>query len=280
MLGIFAGLLLGVLYAFARDFLDDTIKNEEDVRRFVSIPILGQIPHISGEPDSILPIFDKPKSVLIESLRTLRTNLRYMSAVKGAEVIALTSTIGSEGKTTVAINLAAIMSMAGKRTIMINTDMRRPKLAEILGQPNDKGMSSILSGGASLDEVVQPTAYDNFFIISSGPIPPNPAELIEKGNLEDIISQLKQNFDIIIMDTPPIGLVADAMSMLHIADITLYLLRANYSKRTFLTGIQRLKEENALDNLGIVINDIDYGLVHGYGYGYGYGSKGYGYYDN
>ena len=273
MLGMILGLLLGIAYAFIREFLDDTIKNEEDVRRLSSIPILGQIPHISGENKDIV-VFENPKSAVSETFRTLRSNLRYMATVRKSEVIALTSTIGSEGKTTIAANLGVVMSMSGKRTVLLNMDLRRPKLARLFDLPGTGGMSSLLSGRATVEEVVQPTKYENLFLVSSGPIPPNPTELIEEGSFENIISRLREEYDVIILDTPPVGVVSDAMSLMHQADTTIYILRANYSKRTFLKTLQRLKDDNDIPGLGILINDVGFGLA----YGYGYGSYGYGYY--
>ncbi len=274
--GTLLGLLLGILYAFIREFLDDTIKNEEDVRRRISIPILGQIPHIEKITETEVAVLGSPKSAAIEAFRTLRSNLQYMSATGKSEVIVLTSTVGSEGKTTIAANLAAIMSLTGKRTIVLNLDLRKPTLAKKFNLSNNRGMSSLLSGRATLEEVVQKTSQENLFLISSGPIPPNPTELIESTAFKSLLEELKQDYDVVILDTPPVGVISDAISLMHLADTTIYVLRANYSKRVFLTNIQRLKDENDIPGLGILMNDVGYGLAYGYGYGsYGYGSYGY-----
>ena len=273
--GIMLGLLLGIAYAFLRDFFDDTIKSEEDVRRLTAIPILGKIPHIRSALEGVA-VFEDPKSLVSEAFRTLRTNLQYMSAVEHSEVIALTSMIGSEGKTTIAANLGASMSLAGKRTIILNLDLRKPTMAKLFGLENNRGMSSLLSERATLKEIIQPTMWENLFLVSSGPIPPNPTELIQGRQFEKLLTVLRNTFDVIILDTPPVGVVADAMSLMHLADTTIFVLRANYSKRIFAGNVQRLKEENGISGLGILINDVEYGLA--YGYGYGYKSYGYGYY--
>ncbi|MEA3433433.1 MAG: GNVR domain-containing protein, partial [Campylobacterota bacterium] len=178
LVGLIMGLILGIALAFLREFLDDRIKEEEDVTKLTDVPMLGLIPHIKEDQDKI-NVFLSPKSAVAESFRNLRTNLQFMERDKSAQVIAVTSTVGGEGKTTVCINLGGIMSMANKRTVILNLDMRKPTLHEKFGLKNIKGMSTLLSGHTALGEVIQHTEYENLDIITSGPVPPNPSELIQ-----------------------------------------------------------------------------------------------------
>jgi len=263
-LGMLLGLLVGLLLTFISEFLDDRIKNEEDIRKRSKLTLLGTIPHISHEKSGI-KVFESPKSVVSESFRALRTNLQFIHKKDDALVLSITSTIGGEGKSTISSNLAAILSLTGKKVIILNLDMRKPTLHKKFSLENIKGMSSLLSGHASLGEVIQKTAHDGISIISSGPIPPNPSELIENKTMQQVVTKLKSYYDVIIFDTPPIGLVTDAMTLMKLSDITLLILRANYSKKVFLDDITRIKEEHQIQGLSLILNDIKM-YKDGYGY--------------
>lgn len=267
VVGLILGLILGIALAFLREFLDDRIKSEDDVSKGTKVPVLGIVPNIKDDSDKV-KVFLSPKSAIAESFRNLRTNLQFMVDHKQAHVIAVTSTVGAEGKTTVCINLGGIMSMAERKTVILNLDMRKPTLHEKFDLKNSKGMSTLLSGRSTLKEVIQPTKYPNLDIITSGPVPPNPSELIQNTSLEKILAELKEQYDAIILDTPPIGLVTDARTLMHLADTSIYVLRANHSKKGFLRSVEKLSQED-IRGFGILINDarMDY---HGYGYGYGY----------
>ena len=175
LVGLILGLIVGVAVAFLREFLDDRIKEEEEITRRTSLPLLGNIPHIKEGEKGEIKVFTSPKSGVSEAFRNLRTNLQFMAYEKESLVIATTSTISGEGKTTVSINLGAIMSMAGKKTIILNLDMRKPTLHERFGIDLGKGLSSLLAGRAMLKDVIQSTQYENLDVITSGPIPPNPS---------------------------------------------------------------------------------------------------------
>jgi capsular exopolysaccharide synthesis family protein len=198
-----------------------------------------------------------------------------MGKAKRAHVIALTSTVGGEGKTTVCINLGGIMSMAGKKTIIINLDMRKPTLHERFELPNKQGMSTLLSEYTPLNEIIQKTKYENLDIITSGPVPPNPSELIQSPLMEKVLDKLREIYDVIILDTPPVGLVTDAQTLMHYADTNIYVLRAEYSKKSFLKNISKLSTFEKIDGISILLNDV---TMNKNGYGYGYGN-GYGYYE-
>jgi len=250
--------------AFISEFVDDRIKNEEDIRQRSKLTLVGTIPHMSSKDDSI-KVFESPKSVVSESFRALRTNLQFLHKKDGALLLSVTSTIGGEGKSTISSNLAAILSLTGKKIIILNLDMRKPTLHKIFSLSNNRGMSNILSGHSTLDEVIQETDHSGISIISSGPIPPNPSELIESNEMIETIDKLKENYDVIILDTPPIGLVTDAMTLMKISDITLFVLRANYSKKIFLEDIQRITREHELQGVSLLLNGIK-AYKDGYGY--------------
>ncbi|MDY0402939.1 polysaccharide biosynthesis tyrosine autokinase [Sulfurovum sp.] len=271
LVGLILGLILGVAVAFLREFLDDRIKEEEDITKRTSLPLLGNIPHIKDPNEGEIKVFSSPKSGVSEAFRNLRTNLQFMAYEKESLVIATTSTISGEGKTTVSINLGAIMSMAGKKTIILNLDMRKPTLHERFGIDLGKGLSSLLAGRAMLKEVIQHTQYENLDVITSGPIPPNPSELIQGQMMLKVLEKLKEVYDVIILDTPPIGLVTDARTLMNYADISLYVFRANVSKKGFIKHLETITELHEVPGFGLVFNDMQSGAGYGYGYGDGYG---------
>jgi len=267
--GLTLGLILGILLAFLRGYLDDRIKEEEDITSVTDVPLVGLIPSIKNDSDK-LKVFLSPKSAVAEAFRNLRTNLQFMSNYKSTHTIAVTSTVGGEGKTTVCINLAGIMSMAGKKTVILNLDMRKPTLHEKFGLSNKQGMSTLLSGSTNLGQVIQKTEYDNLDIITSGPLPPNPSELIQGEVMERVLEKLREVYDVIILDTPPVGLVVDAKTLMHLVDTSIYVMRANYSKKGFLKSIKEISSLKEVQGLSILLNDVKQGNG-GYGYGYGYG---------
>jgi capsular exopolysaccharide synthesis family protein len=270
--GLALGLLLGLALAFLRAFLDDRIKDEEEIPKLTHVPILGNIPHIKEHNQKVF-VSSSPKSAIAESFRNLRTNLQFMTRGNHGHVIAVTSTVAGEGKTTVCINLGAIMSMAEKRTIILNLDMRKPTLHQQFGLKNEKGMSTLLSGHTKLVDVIQHTEYPNLDVISSGPVPPNPSELIQSELMEKLLEKLREVYDVVILDTPPVGLVTDARTLMHFADTSIYVVRAGYSKKVFLKNVEKISTFRDISGLGILLNDAKMhknNYSYGYGYGYGY----------
>ena len=269
LVGLILGLILGIALAFLREFLDDRIKDEDDITSVTDVPMVGLIPNIKEDSDKI-KVYLSPKSAVAEAFRNLRTNLQFMSNYRAAHTIAITSTVGGEGKTTVCINLGGIMSMAGKKTVILNLDMRKPTLHEKFELPNKVGMSTLLSGATSLGKVIQQTEYEYLDIITSGPVPPNPSELIQGELMEKVLEKLKEVYDVIILDTPPVGLVVDAKTLMHHADTSIYVMRAGYSKKGFLRSIKEISSIKEIHGLSILLNDVKQGK-DGYGYGNGYG---------
>ncbi|WP_457560106.1 GumC family protein [Caminibacter sp.] len=270
--GIVLGLIVGIAIAILLELLDTKIKSVEDVENTTDVPVIGTVPHFK-KTDKILKIFDSPKSAIAEAFRAIRTNIRFL-APKATEVISVTSTISGEGKTTVASNLASIYSLANKKTVIVNLDMRKPTLHKVFEISNDKGLSQLLVDEISIDEAIHKTKHSNLDVIPSGPIPPNPGELIQSEKMHSLIEELKKRYEIVIFDTPPVGVVVDAIDVLEKSDVNIYIFRANYSKKEFIKVVNDLKNKN-IKGLGIILNDIKstHGSYYGYGYGYGYYTK-------
>jgi len=268
IVGLIVGLILGIFIAFLRAFLSNKIESKHDIEKATTVPIVANIPFIKDDANSLV-VLKSPKSMIAEAFRAFRTNIQFMVQKERSYVISLTSTISGEGKTTVSMNLAGIISITNKRVILLHLDMRKPTLHEKFKLPNSKGLSTLLVGKDSLDEVIHTTECKNLDVIVSGPIPPNPSELLESEEFKNVILELRERYDVVILDTPPIGLVTDARLVLDMSDISLYVVRDRYSKKEFLDIVNRLKHDG-VKGLGIVYNSIK-SSSQGYGYGNGYG---------
>lgn len=186
-----------------------------------------------------------------------------------SKVYSFTSTIGSEGKTFISTNLAALLTMAGKKVIVIDLDLRRPKVHKAFNQAADKcGMSTLLIKKNSLDECLKHSDLEGLDYIGAGPVPPNPSELILRDSFDEILNELKQRYDIIILDTPPVGIVTDGLLAMQKADLPIYILRADYSKLSFIKNINRLVATKRYPNFSIILNNVS-SSKSGYGYSYG-----------
>ncbi len=265
ILGAVIGFILGMILAFMRYLLSDKIESKDEVEKLSSIPLVGVIPHVNKHAENII-VSKEPKSAIAESFRSLRTNLQFM-VKEEKKIIAITSTIAGEGKTFISVNLATIISMTGLKTIIINGDMRKPTLHEKFNLSNEKGLSTYLSGKSLLYEIIAQSNYENLDVITSGPIPPNPSELINSRVFKELIERLREVYDVIVLDTPPLGLVSDARVIMELSDVNLYIVRENYSKKSFLKNVDKLKEEQ-VRGLGIVYNDAKESKDGYYGYGY------------
>jgi capsular exopolysaccharide synthesis family protein len=276
--------MLPAVFIVLIDLLNNKVIDKKDIERATSAPILGFISH-SGYV-SEMPVIEKPGSTLAESFRSIRTSLKYFIPEGQPAVIAVTSTISGEGKTFVAVNLATIISMLGKKTLLIGLDLRKPRIHKILGLHNTDGMSTLLSGNSTYEEILQKTSIENLWFASAGPIPPNPAELIERQAMSDFLEKAREQFDYIIIDTPPAAVVTDALLLTGRADVTLFVVRQRYTSKNTLHLIDEIYRNREIKNPGVVVNDISmsgyygyglrYGYSMGYSYGYNYGYKYYG----
>ena len=266
------GFVLGISQAFLRNFLNDKIQGKDDIENRTRLPIYGIIPALKQKMVR-LEVYKDTKSPFSESYRSLRTNLQFTRTDnKRGNVILMTSTIAGEGKTTTVANLSAIFQMANYKCIVINLDMRKPALHHYFDVLNTVGMSTYLSGKNNIVDIIQETPFENLNVITSGPIPPNPSELILSDKLEELLTILKEEYDYIFIDSAPMGLVADTMHLMQFADLNLFVFRERYAKKSFITDLNTLIIKHNLKRIGIILNAANFSSSrYGYGYGYGYG---------
>ena len=273
---IFAGFLLGTVSTILRELLRTTFADRKELEMRSTVPIIAEVVQISGKRQStMLPVFSNSRSAITESFRTLRANLQFVGSTKQSKLILVTSTISGEGKSFISLNLAGVLAMMNKRTLLIDLDLRKPRMHNFFNLDADRGISTLLIGRNSIQDVIQPTGYQNFDLIAAGPTPPNPAELLSSEAFREKIEMLSQHYDYIVVDTSPVGLVTDSIPVMKYADVVLYILRADFSKRWFLNSIQRLTDDHDLKNLFVVFNCISSASQS---YGYYYTGSGYGYY--
>lgn len=279
ILGLTIPLLIFVLF----ELFDNKVQSKEDIDKLTLIPFVGGIGHNTSS--SNLTVKERSKSGVAESFRAMRSNLNYFTSNKTKQIFMVSSSISGEGKTFTTINLATVFALSGKRTLIVGADMRKPKLFEDFDRTNVIGLSTFLSGLSDFDTVVQDTAIENLFMVSGGPVPPNPSELLLTERLELFIREALQKFDFIIIDTPPLALVTDAFVISKYVDHTVFVLRQNYSYKFFIKNIDEYHRSGKIKNISILLNDIyKSGLGYGYGqnyayhYGYSYGHSSSSYY--
>lgn len=269
--GLFAGLIFPIIFIFGQDLLNTNISTKEEILRLTQVPVIGEISH-NDSSDNLI-VANQGRSAISEQFRALRTNLSFYLKTKEEKVILLTSSMSGEGKSFTAINLGNILALAGKKVLLMELDLRKPGLSAKLGVNNDVGFSNYtISPDIKSSDIVKPLAINkNMFIISSGPLPPNPAETLLSEYTPKLIEELKKQFDYIIMDAPPVGIIADAQLLSVYADATLYLVRQKVTQKAQLNIVDELYTNGKMKNIGIVVNDI---VSKYYGYGYGYGNYG------
>ena len=279
------GLPVGVIYLIG--LTKFKIEGLADVEKLTSLPVVGDIP-LADEKTGSIAVFENQNNLMSETFRNVRTNLQFMLE-NGKNVILVTSTISGEGKSFISANLAISLSLLGKKVVIVGLDIRKPGLNKVFNIPKkEHGITQYLTNTtANLMDFVQPSDINkNLFILPGGTVPPNPTELLARGGLEKAIETLKANFDYVILDTAPVGMVTDTLLIGRVADLSVYVCRADYTHKAEFTLINELAENNKLPNLCIAINGLDlnsrkYGYYYGYGkYGkyYGYGKRyGYGY---
>ena len=283
LLGV--GLPVGIIYLIG--LTKFKIEGRVDVEKLTSLPVIGDIP-LADEKTGSIAVFENQNNLMSETFRNVRTNLQFMLE-NGKNVILVTSTISGEGKSFISANLAISLSLLGKKVVIVGLDIRKPGLNKVFNIPKkEHGITQYLTNTtANLMDFVQPSDINkNLFILPGGTVPPNPTELLARGGLEKAIETLKANFDYVILDTAPVGMVTDTLLIGRVADLSVYVCRADYTHKAEFTLINELAENNKLPNLCIAVNGLDlnsrkYGYYYGYGkYGkyYGYGKRyGYGY---
>jgi capsular exopolysaccharide synthesis family protein len=281
MMAFIIGLIIPLFSIIVLDLLNNKIIDKKDIENGTRVPVVGFISHNTSKSE--LPVSTNPGSPLSESFRSIRTNLKYFVKDIKCPVISVSSTITAEGKTFISANMAAILAMSGKKVLLLGLDLRKPRTHKLFGMHNENGISRFLIGEAEYQEIIQKTEVENLWYAPAGPIPPNPAEMIESSAMTQFIERAKQDFDYIVIDTPPVAIVTDALLVSSYTDFYLFVVRQRYSSKNSLTLVEELYKNENIRQIGIVINDISvsgyygYGLRYGYSVGYGY-TYGYSYY--
>lgn len=285
-------IILPLGFILLRQILDGKIRTEDDIQHITSLPIVGQIQN--NYKDSPMVVLEYPKSMLSEMFRRMRTRLDFMtvSATDGTPVIGVSSTMSGDGKTFCSVNIASVYAISGKRTVCVGFDMRRPGMSSLLKLEGHLGLSNYLAGGCQLNDIIVNFA-DNLDVIPAGDIPPNPAELIQSPTCTSLMETLKRTYDVIVLDTPPMGLVSDAYVLAKYMTTLVFIVRQDYTLREPFGNTVSSFEAEGFRNVALVFNDMNsknsrYGYGYGYGrygkygkYGKGYGGKyGYGYSDH
>ncbi|MEP1097045.1 MAG: polysaccharide biosynthesis tyrosine autokinase [Cyclobacteriaceae bacterium] len=271
--------VISIVFLLIKYLAHNKVAGIKELEKLVNVPVLGSVPKYTRNDldHSALVVKSNSKSSLSEALRTMRTNMDFIDARNGSKLVSVTSTVPGEGKTFVAANLGAIIAMTNQKVCVVDIDMRKPKVHLAFGGVSSKdGMSTLITGKSNLKASIQKTEIENLHFVSAGPTPPNPSELLLQKEFEQLLEQLRKQFDVIILDTPPVGLVTDARLAMVKSDIQLYVVRADYSKRSFAKVVNDLKTSGQFSNITVVLNAIS--STPGYGYGYGYGYN-YGYYE-
>lgn len=275
--GVVFGILFGLLLAFTIESLDNTVKGPEAAEELVGAPLLGVVPRLSQSrqqlmadaPERDLAVFRDPSSLAAEACRSIRTNMLFISAQKEFSLFSVTSPGPQDGKTTVAINLAVTMALAGTRVLLIDADMRRPRVHKSFGLKSEKGISSVIAGDSQLHDAVCKSEVPNLDVLPCGPTPPNPAELLHTEKFRQVLSQCRANYDRVILDSPPIGPVTDPAVIGNVTDGVVLVLRAGHTTREATKFARRQLGDAGARILGLVVNQTDRkGSSYGYGYGY------------
>jgi tyrosine-protein kinase Etk/Wzc len=280
-MGVILGSMLGFGLAFLRDMLDHRLKSVEEIAETLQLQVLGIIPHLTGQVDRRRVgqiIVDAPRSQGAEAVRTLRTALHFGFAGSDLRVIAVTSPLPGDGKSTLASNLAIALAQADQKVLLIDGDLRKPTQHTIFEVSAEAGLGSVLAQRSPVDDAIVHTGVPSLDLLPCGPLPSNPVELLNNGYFSEVLESLKGRYDKIVIDAPPVIPVADARVIGAISDATLLVLRAERSTRRMALGARDELARVRAPHVAVVVNDVRQGKGAGYGYDYGgYGQGGYGY---
>lgn len=263
IIGLMLGFSLPLAYVLLIDFFDNRIRTQTDLEKNNSVPILGNIIHNQSKSDLI--VHENPKSNIAESFRALRTSLQYMISGSGGKVISIHSTNPGEGKSFSSINLASILAVNNKKVLLIGADLRKPRLHKVFGLHNEKGLSTYLIGSDSIDQVIVPTIVENLSFLPSGPIPPNPAEILGKPEMKHLLDAVRSQFDYIIVDNAPTSLVTDGQIICQLSDLNIFVLRYGVSHKHQIEIINQYVDKKIMDHVAILVNDIK---INAFGHSY------------
>lgn len=272
LVGAFLGFLFPAGFFLLADGLNAKIESIDDIARLSTLPVIGQVLHNNYR--SNLPVYSEPTSPLAESYRNVRTNLQFLLAESTEKIIGIHSVVPGEGKTFTTVNLACVLAMNDKKVLIIGADIRKPRLQDAFNLHNNRGLSSYLAGNAQIEDIITPTGVDHLFVILSGPVPPNPSELLSQKRFEKLLNWTREQFDYILIDNAPISLVTDGLLTAPHCDRNLFVLRHEISQQKQIRLINEFASKPAIKHTAILLNDVKasaWGSAYGYGYGYGYG---------
>jgi polysaccharide biosynthesis transport protein len=278
LLGLAAGLILGVGATFLRDSLDDALSSKEAAERSGGAPVIAMVPMVNSWRKRSRPVVAssaEPTSPAAEAYRSLRTSLQFTRQAQELRTLLVTSPAAAEGKTSTLANLGAVFAQAGERVVLVSCDLRRPRLGQFYGVDEQSGLTTVLVGQQTLEQSLkQVDGYDCLWVLGAGPVPPNPAELLNGPRARKVFATLRENFDLVLVDSPPVLPVTDALVLSKYADGTLLVVAAGQTKRAELHRAAERFTQAKSPVVGIVLNEVtkQNGYSSGYGYGYGYGS--------
>ncbi|MEL6341918.1 MAG: polysaccharide biosynthesis tyrosine autokinase [Myxococcota bacterium] len=285
-MALILGLLGGGALAFLAEYLDNTVKSRDDLERIIGVPMLGYVPMIppgelealNSNRDRAIFVNARPRSAVAECLRSIRTNIMFRTQQRAGHLpfrtLVITSAAPREGKSFMSSNLATIIAMTGSRVLLIDADLRRPRIHRLFEVPNDRGLSDVLSGEAPIEDVIINSHVSGLDLVVAGAIPPNPSELLGNERMQNIKSMIR-GYDIVMIDTPPVTVVADPMVLTPLADGVILVVESNRTSKSMVTQAASRLEQMGSNTLGAVVNKLD---VKRTGYGYNYYSEDYGYY--
>jgi succinoglycan biosynthesis transport protein ExoP len=274
--GLFVGLVIGLGLAFLREVLDTRVRGERDVTAITSAPIIGGISFDPSAVDKPLIVQDDPHSVRAEAFRTLRTNLQFLEIESGARSFVITSSIPSEGKTTTSANLAIALADSGAQVVIIDADLRRPKVAAYMGLEGAVGLTDVLISRVELADALQPWGRGNLVVLPAGTVPPNPSELLGSRAMASLIHTLESEFDVVLIDLPPLLPVTDAALVSKLTRGAIVVVAAGRTHKGELAGAISTLENVGANVAGVILTMMPTKGPDAYGYGrYGYGSYGY-----
>jgi capsular exopolysaccharide synthesis family protein len=274
--GLFLGLAFGIGQALLRERLDNRLKGRQDLEAALGAPVLSVVPRVSGwrrKEETKLVTLDEPKSAVAESYRTLRTSVLFTAVQRGMKTLMVVSAQAGEGKTTTACNLAVSLADANKRVIILSADLRKPRLHRFFGLTNDAGLASVLAGEVKPWEALQKPGVENLRVMASGPVPARPAELLQSEQMGELLTELREVADLIILDTAPVLLVADALGLAPLVDGVLFVADAENTSSAAISHAREQLEQVSAPLIGAVLNNFDPQKARSYGYGYGYGYR-------
>jgi capsular exopolysaccharide synthesis family protein len=270
-------LLIALLIAFSRTILFGKIQNIEELRELTHLPVVGEVFYTKEAKDSYMVVDTHPRSFITESFRAIRTNLEYLASEAKSKIILVTSNRPSAGKTFCSINLGSILAQGGKKVLILEMDLHKPKIHSAVKLVSDLGVSSVLVGKAAPAEVLIKSSIENMDVIISGPTPPNASELILSAYLPALLDYARKNYDYIVIDTPPMGIISDALVLMKYSDINLFILNTKHGSMESLQFAHNVVENNKAGSFAFVLNNVKqkYSRYYYKNYRYAYGETGY-----